>query len=470
MKHLFDIAYPVNEEAYRTALLELKASKKKTIHYSFDYAIARWLCEIAPDDVEIDWDAFENEVKLQTLLPLVTGSSEELGLDDENTSTRAWIDTVRGGRSGLVWLIEALKSLAVTERVKAHLYEAVEIPIEWTPRRETFVAENSPIHFHPEPLERGPVDLRRYIVKPVKITKADPREIVHLAKMELTLREREMYPISHANVQDVTLYTLEKGLQIACIGILPERRMHLEGLWGFLFLKNGLPIGYGCFSALFGSAEIAANIFDEFRQGESARTYASLLRVIHHHTEATSFTVMRYQFGYINPEAIKSGAFWFYHKLGFRPLDPDHALLVESEYKRIKTEKGYRSPGKVLRQLAKKNLYLSLTESRNVLGHLEYQKISHAVTRMIGQEFEGCREAAIRAARKRIKLRLPANSVGDEFALNYALFDFERWSEKDKRGLIEIVRAKADPKQERDFVLKMNRHQKLKEMIWAYIR
>jgi len=43
----------------------------------------------------------------------------------------------------------------------------------------------------------------------------------------------------------------------------------LESVYGFLTLKNGIPIGYVLVSALFGSSEIAYNVFETYRGGEA---------------------------------------------------------------------------------------------------------------------------------------------------------------------------------------------------------
>jgi hypothetical protein len=47
------------------------------------------------------------------------------------------------------------------------------------------------------------------------------------------------------------------GLAFACLGAIPARRLMLESVYGFLTLKNGVPIGYVLTSALFGSSELA---------------------------------------------------------------------------------------------------------------------------------------------------------------------------------------------------------------------
>jgi hypothetical protein len=45
----------------------------------------------------------------------------------------------------------------------------------------------------------------------------------------------------------------------------------------------------------------------------------------------TCVSVYPYQLGHDNEEAIESGAFWFYRKLGFRPGRADLERLAERE-------------------------------------------------------------------------------------------------------------------------------------------
>jgi hypothetical protein len=59
-----------------------------------------------------------------------------------------------------------------------------------------------------------------------------------------------------------------------------------------------------------------------------------------------------YQIGHENDEAIESGAFWFYRKLGFRPASPEIARLTEAEERRLAAEPGTRSSARTLHKLA----------------------------------------------------------------------------------------------------------------------
>lgn len=93
----------------------------------------------------------------------------------------------------------------------------------------------------------------------------------------------------------------------------------MESYIGYLVLKNNIPVSYGG-GWIFGErCQFGINILQSFRGGESGLIICEILRVYHQHFGVTRFVVKPYQFGLHNPEAIKTGAFWFYYKLGFRP-------------------------------------------------------------------------------------------------------------------------------------------------------
>ena len=55
----------------------------------------------------------------------------------------------------------------------------------------------------------------------------------------------ETDPITYANPREVTLVRLERGIDIALFGSVPERRLPIESFFGFVIAKNRVPIGYG---------------------------------------------------------------------------------------------------------------------------------------------------------------------------------------------------------------------------------
>jgi hypothetical protein len=98
--------------------------------------------------------------------------------------------------------------------------------------------------------------------------------------------------------------------------------------------------------------EVGFNLYYTFRQGETAWLYARLLKLYRERFRVTSFLVDPYQLGHENEEAIESGSFWFYYKLGFRPESPEVARLAERERKKIASQPGYRTRPATLRKLA----------------------------------------------------------------------------------------------------------------------
>ena len=106
---------------------------------------------------------------------------------------------------------------------------------------------------------------------------------------------------------------------LALIGVLPAQRLLLEANYGYVLLSNGVPIGYGGVSPLFRQANTGINVFDPFRGSEATYLWAQTLRAFRSLFGVRRFIINGYQFGAGNAEAIASGAYWFYYRLGFRP-------------------------------------------------------------------------------------------------------------------------------------------------------
>jgi hypothetical protein len=78
------------------------------------------------------------------------------------------------------------------------------------------------------------------------------------------------------------------------------------------------------------------------------------------------FVVNPYQFGADNDEALQSGAYWFYDRLGFRSLDPGARSLADRERRRLATRRHSRSSMATLRRLATSSLVLELDGASRV--------------------------------------------------------------------------------------------------------
>ena len=115
----------------------------------------------------------------------------------------------------------------------------------------------------------------------------------------------------------------------------PDRRLPLRAYHAGLTVKNGVPINYIEGISLFEWMEVGFNTFYAFRDGETAWIYSKVLHLLHQLTRVTCFSVYPYQLGDGNEEAIKSGAFWFYRKLGFRPGNPELLAITRREEAKI---------------------------------------------------------------------------------------------------------------------------------------
>ena len=166
------------------------------------------------------------------------------------------------------------------------------------------------------------------------------------------MRYRELYGFTHPDPQRVFRADAGRGVEIVFFGVPPQWRLPLRAYHAGMFFVNGVPAGYVEVLSLFERAEVGFNLYYTFREGESAWLYARLLRLFRQLLRVRCFSVDPYQVGLENDEALDSGAFWFYRKLGFRPLDPAAARLVQREEDRMRRTPGYRSSRRTLEKLA----------------------------------------------------------------------------------------------------------------------
>src|SRR6266853_6805313 len=104
----------------------------------------------------------------------------------------------------------------------------------------------------------------------------------------------------------------------------------------------------------------------------------------------TCVSVYPYQLGHDNEEAIDSGAFWFYRKLGFRPGRPELLRLVEREERKIAANPKYRTPANTLRRLAAGHVFYELPGSEvGAWDRFSTRNIGMRVNRRMARDFGG---------------------------------------------------------------------------------
>jgi hypothetical protein len=295
--------------------------------------------------------------------------------------------------------------------------------------------------------------------------------IIDVARSTLAVRHRETDPVTFATVEDVSLFEMGAGVDVALFGHLPGHRTPIETYYGYVLAKNRVPIAYGGGWIFCGRCEIGLNIFETFRGGESMNTFAQLLRLYRHQFGIERFTIDPYQIGEGNPEAIRSGALWFYYRFGFRSQDPDTRDAAEREWSRTHAEPGYRTSARVLRRLVEYPLELEL-EAIEAEKLFEPTELSLGVTRWIGERFHGEREQARKWSIHRLhrvlqpldqsRWRKAEVAAFDDFCLLMGpIPDLARWPVADKRALVQLMRAKGGHR-ERSFATQLKRHRRLR--------
>jgi hypothetical protein len=316
------------------------------------------------------------------------------------------------------------------------------------------------------------------------VTHLSPREgakLLDATKAALLVRSREVYHFQYGSAYAVYLASAGRGVQIAFFGALPERRFNLDVSFGYMVFANGMPVAYGGISPLFNQGNTGLNVLDEYRRGESAFLYSQVLRMGHSLFGCRRFIVNPYQFGEDNAEALRSGAFWFYYRLGFRPVDEHVRTLAEREFTRLATRRSRRSPLALLKQLASCDMHLQLPGggkkvvfeerwlSTLALGAAELiarQGLHHhhavsAIARDIAARLN-IRNTGSWSAGEREQLRRLAPVFG-------LIPELDRWSPGEKRALVAIIRAKAAPS-ERHYARLMARHSRLQAGLRRYCR
>ncbi|MBV6522070.1 MAG: hypothetical protein MNPFHGCM_02214 [Gemmatimonadaceae bacterium] len=438
--------------------------------HTFPFALARWLVRSFPNEVEIDWAALEDETVVSALIRSCLTRAEEDGYDDPTLSMRQWLRVAKPAsiRSTLSWLVRRAESDSATRRLFATVYDVAPLPIVWRLTRSTgsttFAQLQGPHSFR-SAMRRPPVQPVRHIATPLPgirlLRPAEAARVIHVARCALTSRCREVFATSHATPDEVWWADLGEGVALAIIGAAPDRRMSLETNYGYMLLSNGVPIGYGGVTPLFHQANTGINIFEAFRGSEAAFLFAQMLRAFRSLFGIGRIVVNPYQFGAGNNEAIESGAFWFYYRLGFRPGSREGLALAEREAATLARTKGHRSSPATLRKLAHDDLYLDLpgfSRSAFFPEALLSRCALRVTERRAACESTTNDEVVARVAKALAvpSRRLWPTAERQSFELLAPVADLlpgiDRWSPSDKRQMVALLRAKGR-RQERDFIL-----------------
>ena len=285
-----------------------------TLDYPFGLPMARWLAARFPRETDVAWAVFEDADRLDETLSLLATTAEGDAFSEGGMGWRQWIRVAKGDRrlTDLQLILEVFERPRLPEETRDWLFESMGLPILWRPRgaggsRTLARIPSGAAFFHASALERGDVDLVKALRRPLPLRRA-PRQLaetmIDAARVAMATRQRELHAFSHPNAGDVLVGDAGRGFRLVFIGIAPDFRLPLEGYYGFLVLKNGVPVSYGGGWELFGTLDFAINIFPSFRQGESPYLATQLLRAYRWIFGMRTVVIDRYQLGHQSTEAL----------------------------------------------------------------------------------------------------------------------------------------------------------------------
>jgi hypothetical protein len=429
---------------------------------SFD--IARWLIKRMPGKVEIGWDNYEPGRELGATWPRFMPLLEDDANVEADTPWREWLEAAQGKKNASPeWLIRRFEGLALSEHDKAELYDSLRLPLRWdlgnSPVSRTRNWERvRKVFYHSGPLiSRREVSLDEELTKKppplVKVSRRQGEWVMDRIREIMLVRYRELYGTTLGDPASVVRADVGRGTSIYLWNLPPDRRLPLRAYVAGFTVKNGVPINYIEAIGLCEWMEVGFNTFYTFRGGETGWIYAQVLRSLCHLMGTTCVSVYPYQLGDDNEEAIESGAFWFYRKLGFRPGRPELLRLVEREERKIAANPKYRTSARTLRRLAAGHVFYELPGSgTGAWDRFSTRKIGLRVTALMARKFGGDAGRMRAEFARRVAKILSVDSSKwstlarcslDNFAGALGLVhDLSSWARDEKDALLEVIRAK----------------------------
>jgi hypothetical protein len=448
---------------------------------AFAWPIAAWLGHHAPHEADIDWPRLRDPSQLDALLRPLLVRAEEDEFDSGEIGTRDWMRLAEGpGDHGdLAWLATQAEDCGASREWQG-LWDALQVPIRWRLSHAWWSVTHARLggarprdQWRSNPMRRLPANPISHIRNPhlsiTRLAAGAATDVIDLARAALAARAREVHAVTYANPDDVWLADIGEHVHVAVIGVAPEWRLSLEGNYAWLGISHGVPIAYGGVSPLVAQANTGIHVFDAFRGSEAAFLWMSALRTFAALFGTKRFVVNPVQVGEDNDDAIASGAFWFYWRVGFRPTDPAIADLAVREAARLVAHPKRRTAVATLRKLATADLALTLPgfRARDAFDERHLATIAHGVTTRLGEaSVHGHRLRTLAQWRAEVaevlgapgRLRWTPAQVRafDRLAPVVALVldDVRTWPAADRRALLAMMRAKGSPS-ERDYARAM---------------
>ena len=447
-----------------------------TMQDTLSFDLAQWFVRRLPRNVEIAWNDYwdddQSERARGSIWPRFIPLLEEDSAVEANIRWRSWLDSARGRENPLLWLIGRFEQLPLPARQRAEVYDSLRLPIRWKlenlkisrtrnwtrPRR--FYLHDAAL------IQRSDVSLARELAQPApkfeKLSAVPGESVMHAIREIMVVRYRELYGTTLGDPQSVVRADLGRGVVMHFWGLPADRRLPLRAYLAGYTLKNGVPINYIEAIGLCEWIEVGFNTFYTYRQGETAWIYAQALRCLHALTAAKSISIYPYQIGQNNDEAIDSGAFWFYRKLGFRSGRADLRKLCKREEKRIAANQHYRTPARILRRLAEAHMFYDIRPAAEISPAFASESpwetfstynLGLIINRRMSRDFNGdsqeIRKASTNATIRALRIdasrwsRTQMQSLENWSLILAQIPALSSWTPAEKDQLIKIIRAKS---------------------------
>jgi hypothetical protein len=378
-------------------------------------------------------------------------------------------------------LIDFFSKAEIPDDIRDQLFDSLKLYVSW--RLENGMATRTharslpgKIFYHKTPLKRQ-IDaaalIRVPLNEPLKLPAAGKKQLVEVSRGMLCMLLRETDPVTYADEDGVEYFDMGRGISIALYPMKPGRRLPFDSYIGYMAFKNSMPVAYGGGWIFQQRSKIGVNVFEPYRGGESSYLFCQVLRLYHHRFSVSRFIVEPYQIGKKNLEGLKSGAFWFYYRMGFIPAKEGLKKLAEEEFEKILHQKGYRTSLDDMKRLADTNLELTV----NPAGYHDHDvaSLSELITKVIGEQFKGDRQKAIRDSVQRSKNFLkPKNFASWPATDRQSFINFSQllqameypgdWTEADKLKMLDFIRMKGTGNESR-YIKAFQQHRKLNRLV-----
>ena len=455
---------------------------KVNAHFSFE--LLEWLIHSYPEQILFDCFDAEEEIVYSTLNALLPFALKENLNDGIHESPQEWLQSIAGKDryTQLKFVVQLIRSASLDSGTRNLFLEQlkiyVNVPLEKIPGRNEILGRNQKHYIHEEALIKkvAAFEIIQETIHSLEIRQPEIESLIIAMRLQLLSLYRETDPVTFTNDKDVHVYDVGRGMDIVLMGMDVEHRHSADAYIGFMAFKNQQPYAYGGAWLLGPMAKIGINVFPSYRGGESAWFFAQLMRVYYQQFKFTYFVAEPYQVGRGNPEGIESGAFWFYYRLGFRPMKKELQQIAEREFQKLKTGKLKRSTNATLEKLVEDEMvFLIDPKVISVKNKYDTLQLSAALSKVIQGNFKGSADAFLSKSKVELlksspELKKRPNQpliLTREKLSPYLLAGggIDSWTHEEKKKLVELLYEKTCGR-DSEYARLMVQHKKLNQLLY----